>query len=516
MAEYASFTYKSFTGGMRDRDHASEILDNQYAYGKNLSVRAGGLFENRDGRTKRVNSPGSLPQGACWFSPNPSSFFIIQVNSGRIFKWEGSSANWTEIDPSVQLTNTSSPVGFGIIGGKIGIFAGPDDNVRSWDGAAAVLTDEGNANTDPPKAFLATPQSGKLIAAKTNTFGTDDLIYPCSVNDLTTWDLTSNSRRIPSPGGEGITALAMYQNDEVLVFTRRTSHSVDVSNATVTNWTRKTLQTNIGSISPWVSVVGNDAFFMSGDGHIRSIKRTEFGIAYGVSTPITYWNPNLVGRIKRNRLNKTRGVWFDNYLLVAACFDDSDTNNGLIVFDMLHQVESPSGFIPICVGEWTNINAGEFIEAYFNGREQLYYIDSNDGALYQMFSGEDDDGTTIQTQCDMKALDFGFPRNDKTAVDLELQVLDTYGDITIDYAKDSGTFSELDEETVGSAGGAVLPFTLPVTLGSGGVLDFIPKSLYGLGQSRYWQPRVSHENGLISLKQLTMRATVEEALTSGY
>jgi hypothetical protein len=187
-----------------------------------------------------------------------------------------------------------------------------------------------------------------------------------------------------------------------------------------------------------------------------------------------------------------------------------------MVFDTLHQIESPSGPIPVCVGEWTNMRPGEWIETYFNNREQLYYMDALDGALYLMFDGEDDDGTAIVSDCKMKALDFGFPRNDKTVLDGELQVLDTHGDVTVDYALDGGTFSTVQTDTVGSAGGAVLPFTLPVTLGSGGVLDFIPIPFYGIGQSRYWQPRVTHTNGKLSLKQLTLRATIEEALTSGY
>jgi len=515
MPEYPTVTLKSFSGGQRDRDHPSELLENQYSYGRNIEIRSGGLFDNRRGRTKKVNSPGANPQGACWFSPSPSSFFVIEVNGGRIFKWEGSAATFTEIDPSVQLANTSSPVSFGILNGVLFIFSGNADNVRSWDGSAATLTDEANTNTDPPLTSVVGTQASKLLAGKTDTAGTDDFIYVSSVNDGKTWDRTNNNRRLPSKGNEGLTAIAMYRNGTILAFTRKTAHEIDVSPSAVSDWTRNTLDTEIGSISPWVTVVGDDAFFMSADGHIRSIKRTQFDKAFGVSQPITYWNPNLVERIKKTKLSNTRGAWFDNYLLVGACLDNSNYNNGVIVFDMLHQIQSPSGLIPVCVGEWDNMRPGEWIVTNFNSREQLYYMDALDGALYQMFSGEDDDGETIDSEVHMRSLDFGTQRHDKTVLDGELQVLDTYGDVTISYAKDDGAFSELQEEAVGSSG-ASLPFTLPVTLGSGGVLDFIPLSFYGLGQSRFWQPKIEHTNGLLSLKQITLRAKVHNALTRGY
>lgn len=151
MPEYPTVTLKSFSGGQRDRDHPSEILENQYGLGKNIEIRSGGLYDTRRGRTKKVNSPGASPQGGCRFKISPTNEVVLQVNSGRVFKWEGSSANWTEIDSTVQLTNQANPVSFGILNGKVFIFSGKDDNIWSWDGSAVTLTDEGNTNTDPPK-----------------------------------------------------------------------------------------------------------------------------------------------------------------------------------------------------------------------------------------------------------------------------------------------------------------------------------------------------------------------------
>jgi hypothetical protein len=513
--DYPTVTLKTFNGGQRDRDHPSELEDNQYSYGKDLDIREGGLFSSRRGRTKKVNSPSGTPQGTIYFSPDSATKILIHVNGGRIFKWEGSATSYTEIDPSVSLSNTSNPVGFGILNGRLLIFSGNGDNVRSWDGSSPTLTDEGNTNGDPPLVSIAASQSRKMLAAKTDTAGTEDFVYVCSVNDAQTWDRTTNNVRIPTEGNEGVTALAMYRQNLVIAMTRNSCHFIDVSASSVNSWTRETLDPKIGSVSPWITVTGEDAFFQSADGHIRTIKRTAFDKALGISQPITYWNPNLIDRIKKTKLHLTRGVWFDNYLLVAVCLDNSNYNNGVIVFDMLHQVQSPSGLIPVCVGEWTNMYVGDWAVTYFNNKHQLYYTDSRDGSVYLMFDGETDDGTAVVPQCDMKAVDWGTQRAGKTLLDIDLQILDTFGTIVLDLAKDDGVFNSNHSESVGSAS-AQLPFTLPVQLGSGGVPDFVPASGYGLGQSRWWQPRISHTGGKISLKQITLRAIIEPVISSGY
>lgn len=518
MPEYPTVTLKSFSGGQRDRDHPSFIGDNQFELGKNIDTSQGGLFDSRLGRTKKVNTPGSSPQGAIWFSTSESTNFFIEVNTGRIFKWEGSALDFTEIDPSVLLNNQTLPVQMYVLNGRLYIHAGNADNVRSWDGTSPTLTDEGNTNTDAPLTSLAWTQARKGFAAQTGTAGTDDFIYVSSVNDGQTWDRAAGNVRLPTEGNERVTAGAMFRRGQILAFTRNTSHVITVSDSSVSNWVRETVSPKIGSISPWVSVVGADAYFMSPDGHIRTIKNTDFGESQAVDEPVTVFNPKLIARLNKTKLINTRGVWFNNILLVSCSIDNSAFNNVIIPFDMLHRIQTESGqVIPACMGEWSNMYAGEFVVTYFNNRHQLYYMDSRDGALYLMFDGETDDGTPIVPEVRAKSLDFGTQRHDKTLLDGDIQVFDTFGTLTLSYQKDStaGAYTTIKSESIGGVQ-AQLPFTLPVQLGSGGVTDFVPVSFYGAGQSRFWQPRITHTGGKISLKQLTIRAKVHNALSRGY
>ena len=518
MPEYPTVTLKSFSGGQVDRDHPSAIADNQFQLGKNIDTSSGGLFDSRLGRTKKVNTPGSSPQGACWFSVSESNNFFIEVNSGRIFKWEGSAASFTEIDPTVQLNNMTLPVQMYVLNGRLYIHSGNADNVRSWDGSSATLTDEGNTNTDPALTSLCCTQSRKGFAAQTGTAGTDDFIYPSAVNDGQTYDRTASNVRLPTEGNERVTAIAMFRKSQILAFTRNTSHVITVSESSVSNWVRETVSPKIGSVSPWVSVVGSDAFFQSPDGHFRTIKNTDFGESQAVDEPVTVYNPKLIARLNKSKLGNTRGIWFNNILLVSCSIDGSAYNNVIIPFDMLHRIQTESGqIIPACMGEWTNMYVGEFVVTYFNNRHQLYYMDSRDGALYLMFDGDTDDGTPIVPEVRAKSLDFGTQRHDKTLLDGDIQVFDTFGTLTLSYSKDSGpeSYSTAKSESIGGSQ-AQLPFTLPVQLGSGGVTDFVPVSFYGAGQSRFWQPRVTHTGGKISLKQMTIRAKVHNALSRAY
>ena len=518
MPEYPTVTLKSFSGGQRDRDHPSAIADNQFQLGKNVDTSQGGLFDSRLGRNKKVNTPGSNPQGSSWFSVSESNNFFIHVNTGRIFKWEGSAQDYTEIDSSVLLNNQTSPVQMYVLNGRIYIHSGNADNVRSWDGSAVNLTDEGNTNTDPPLTSLCWTQSRKGFAAQTGTAGTDDFVYPSSVNDGQTWDRTANNVRLPTEGNEKVTAGAMYRDGDILVMTRNTSHYITVSDASVSNWVRKTISSKIGSVSPWVSVVGVDAYFMSPDGHIRTIRNTDFGEKQAVDEPVTVYNPKLIARLKKSKMSNTRGIWFDNKLLVACSIDNSDYNNVIIPFDMLHRIQTESGmWIPACMGEWSNMYVGEFIVTYFNNKHELYYSDSRDGAIYKMLEGDTDDGVDITPEVRGKSLDFGTQRHDKSLLDGDIQVFDTFGTLTLSYSKDSApdTYSSAKSEAIGGTQ-AQLPFTLPVQLGSGGVTDFVPVSFYGSGQSRFWQPRITHAGGKISLKQISIRAKIHNALSRGY
>lgn len=507
-----SATQESFAGGMRDRDHPSLLDPNQYAYSKNCELRDSGLMKMRGGRSTKTNALGGNPQGGVWYKDNSGNEYIVSVNGGRTYYWQGSGLAWTQIGATV-FNNASTNVGFAILNGTLYISPGQSDNQYSWTGGAATLLDEGNTNADGPRCTLLCQQAGRLISGGEAAPRQDYLEFS-DIFDGHTWDRTVNTQRTPTDGSEPITALATYRKIEVLAFTPFSTHNWTVSGATVSAFTRVGLDVKVGCIAPRsLVVVGDDAFFMSADRQIRTIKRTVNDLAFGVTNPITYFVPNLFDRINPSYASRCAGIYFNNYYLLACPLDTNVRNSGIIPFDTLHQFATPSGNAPVCVGEWTNMAVNQFIVSYFGGVAKLYFIDDNDGSLKQIFDdSQSDDGTAIDAQIDMRAFDYGAPNHQKIPTDGEFQFTTSSGTATLYFQKDDAVWITLGSKTIGGTG-AVLPVFLPFFLDSdSGVSPWI-FSMYRQGRSKYWQMRLAFSGSNMSLKQMTMRAQVENFVT---
>lgn len=500
-------TQTSFSGGQRDRDHPSLIGPNQFARGVDLEIRNAALVKTRRGYQKKAVSPGGTPQAAIYFEPTPGNGFIVMLNQGKFWTWSGSGTAVTRLDSSVTLTNNSTAGDMVAINSVLYAVAGSSDNGYSWDGSSATLTDEGNTNTDVPRGTILAEQAGRLLASGVTSLL--DYFYPSDIFDGHTFNRSSNNKRIPTPYSEPIKAMAKYRKEEVLVQTRNSSHTYNIAGSDLSAWTRNTIDTRVGTSAKWsLQVIGEDAFFLDSECQVRTIKRTAFDVTYGVSVPISYGNPTLFSRINKAYAYKAAGIIFDNYYLLAIPLDTSTINNAVIAFDLLHQIQTPEGATPACLGEWTNIYAHQWVIGNFNGIQKLYFIHSNDGAIYEMFSGETDDGTEINLEVDFRAFDWGASQNDKTAHSSEIQVIDSTGTLVVNFAMDDAIANSLDT-TVIDTSDPVLPIALPFSLGTGGSTKILPYSFYRQGRSRYWQPRITHSGGTLNLKQLTMRAWIE-------
>lgn len=517
---------QSFGGGQRDRDHPSLLAENEYYKGVNLDGREGGAGKTRQGwRSNTIIGTGGNFQGAGYFTPTTGTPFIIQVNDGKFYKWDGSSQTWTRVG-TVQLNNVTGMVTMAVLANKLFVACGVVDNCHSWDGIAAEFTDEGNTNADAPRGNLIWMQSDRLCMAGVDSVATvsaaQNYVFFSDINDGTTWDRTTSLKRVPTQTGDPVTGGAAYRNEEILVFTRNSTHLFNITGSSVTSFTRTTVSTHEGCIAHnTITPVGDDCYFMSSDRHIRTVKRTVADISLGVSVPISYFNDNLMSRIHEVSATRCAGVFFDNYYLLGCPLDGdqedgsttiSTTNNNVIAFDNLQQKQGVSGAIPACYGEWTNIDAGQFVVGYFNGRSKLYFIDSQDGNCKEMFAAQHDDGIYPPVTIKTRGFSWGAPNFDKTAHSLDFQLLETFGTFVVSYAKDDGAFTQLLSTTI-SGSGATLPLTLPFTLTAAGILSKLPIRMYRKGRSRYWQLKLEHTGGVLILKQLTMRAFVEQIVT---
>ncbi len=503
----------TFSGGMRDRDHPSLIDPNQYAYASDIEIRDSGLAQFRSGRTTKSPASGGNSQGCVFFKPNTGTTVLVVVNGGRVYTWPGAGV-LTQLG-AVVFNNSTSNVSFAILNGVLYIMPGQSDNTYSWDGAAAALTDEGNTNADAPRGTLLCQQSGRLVGAgETSTTGRQDYLTFSDIFDGHTWDRTANNKRTPTDGSEAITAINTYRKEEILVHTAFSTHSWNISGSTVSGFSRITLDAKIGCIAPRsVVVIGDDAFFLSADLQLRSIKRTVQDLAFGVTNPVTYFVPNLMERITPAYASRCAAIFFNNYYLLACPVDGSTRNNAVFVFDMLHQFATPSGNAPVCVGEWTNFSVNQFAVTYFDSIAKLHYLDDSDGTIKVMFDGTvTDDGVNITPRIDFRAFHYRFPNNLKTPHSGLIQFFNSSGTCFLYFSKDDGVFNSIGSKAIGDQG-ATLPVVLPFNLGiDSGVTPWL-FSMYRHGQSRYWQPRITFNGTSMSLKQFTLAAFVEKGNT---
>jgi hypothetical protein len=506
-----SVNQDSFAGGMRDRDYPSLLDPNQYAYAKDIEARDSGLAKLRSGRTTKSTTIGSFPQGGVWYKDNSGNEYLVTVNTGKTYYWGGSGMGVTQIGTTV-FSNTSTNVSFSILNGTLYIAPGTGDNNYSWTGSGS-LTDEGNTNTDGPRGTLLCQQAGRLFSGG-EAPARQDYICASDIFDGHTWSRSANNRRIPTDGSERISAIASYRKQEILVQTPFSTHSLDVSGTDVTAFVRNQLDAKIGNGAPrTLTVVSDDAFFMSPDKQIRTIKRTVQDLAFGVTNPITYFVPNLMSRINSTSMNLCAGIYFNNYYLLAVPLDSNTTNSGIIPFDMLHQFATPSGNAPICVGEWTNMAVNQFVVTYFSGIQKLHYIDANDGSIKQMFDGStSDDVNTLTAQIDFRAFDYGAPAYLKTAHDGELQFVNSSGTATLSFKKDDNTWIPLGSKVIGETT-ANLPIDLPFNLPADSGINPWLFPMYRQGRSKYWQMRLNFTGSTMNLKQLCLRSWIENVLT---
>lgn len=511
----------SFSGGQRDRDHPSLLKPDEYSRGINLEIREAGLGATRRGFQTKTDQVGAQFQGAIFFDPSNGSPMIVQVNGGQIWTWEGTGTSWTRIG-TTQLNNVSDRVAMVVLNFTLFVFCGPDDNAHSWDGIAASFTDMGNGNTNPPRGNIACVQSGRICLAGVESTATitdaRSHFFLSDIFDGSTWNRSTNNKRVPTDGDEPITAMSTYRKEEILVFTRGSTHKfAGINAATIsTGVTRETLDPNIGCIAPdSVIVVGEDCFFVSADKQVRTIKRTIQDIAYGVSVPITYENPNLFNRIKSSAVNKCTGIFFDNYYLLSAPLDSNENNSSVMPFDTLHQKQSTAGVVPICLGEWAAFAAGKWVVTNFSDIPKLYFINSMTGAAALCFETTTDDGVEIPLTVDLRAEQFDYPDHDKTMHSVNIQLLDTFGNFDLSYAKDgdSSFTAFYTDKVISDPNSLNFPLSFPFNFPTGGVLFEVRARFYRRGRSKYWQLQIHHDSGPINIKYITMRAFVEMMVT---
>jgi hypothetical protein len=479
---------------------ASEILD--------VDIDKIGLPSKRKGYVLIADDLGSVGiSGGIGFSPAGGNRYLLNESNGVVSTWQNS-GNWT---PSKTGLTAATVTNF-VVAKNLVFRLGQTDNIWSFDGSS--WTDEGDTNTDFPKAKMAIWTSSQRMLA-VNSSASPHFLWYSDAKLPQTWDRTTNAFTFGKNDAIGITGLLEFTNYEVIVWTQDAMYLLYINDATPGNWTTAKIA-DIGCIAHRTPrQIGGDVLFLSKDG-VRSVLQSQQDKKRGASLPLSYPIQDWIQRINWQYVdNAVAWSWQDKYYL-SLPIDSSTYNNYTFVFSR-RAFEANQG-----KGGWTiyrNCNFNAFMEQTFSNLPTRLYTGeaSADGKAYLFRSLDPDDeatndnGTAITFSVTGKRYDFGAPDREKSFAFIEVTVINkATGSIKVEAQIDGGGYTTLG--TFSQAGDIpTLPQTLPFGLkGANKVRQ--KYDLEQLGRGRNIQVRIteSTKDAPVELIEYLIAGFIEE------
>lgn len=504
---------------MRDRDHPSLLEPDQYVFLKNGEIRDTVPCKSRRGQYMVCSGPSigtaTNVQGITFFQPSEGNGVHVVVIDGRFWFWGNSGNTLTQIG-SNQIGNTTEPVSFSInYSGTTKLLVchvGLDSRPLYWDGdTSGSFQAFSDTDTSAPYSDLACSQSGRTCVAGNSSLP-DSVLYSGirNIASGTGWDLATQNKRITTDANESVKALATYRDNAIIVQTAYSTQLIEnLGTATLADISRITIDPQFGTISPRSLVVfGRDAFFLCPDRHVRSLQRSLVAQESGVdSFPISFFNPNLMGRINKAYMQKAAAIYFDNYYLLAVPMDNNQTNSSVLPFDMLLQKQMPFGRGPVMVGEWDDYPVHQWSVGTYAGKQRLFYLSNEDGSIWEALIGDTDGVDYPELELQPRGYIFDTDTANKNIDYGEIKYESTFGQLAISHAGDDRVFSTFKTVSIGS-GAPGLPVDLPFDFGQPA-----DESEYfyghGLGDARTHRFKYVFTGGVVNFREFNYGAFVQ-------
>lgn len=451
-----SIIRRDISAGINNRQHGTNIQENQVELLQNVDNAIAGIANKRKG-TNLIEKLGT-DEGEAAFGWNPvggtPEVLVIQGT-----KLEGYTGSGTFTEHDTGFTDGLKTTMVKCIkndGTSLLIISNGTDNVHEM-APDHTVTDLGSAGTDPVKTRAMTFYRNRLWTLKNEQLDYSDAA-PSSYNG------SFNNAAFFIPVG----------NEVALLGTKDAGLYIIGDEAT---YTLNPSMTPAAADKPEklfsISAIGTDTFVNIGDDIIglyrdgvRAVRRTaEDKLQLGTSFPLSYVLKDEVESVNWNAAHKATAVWYDNQYLLSLPVDGSSTNNEVWVF--YPASNSWSVFTGLNVGGWAKIN--------FDGKEELFYIDSTDGGVYQMFQNDtDEDNTGASVNIEYieagRKEDLGDQFRRKNGGEITIRALAT-GDsnLTVKAQFDEGGYSTLG--TLNLSGNLLtFPLTFPVTFKDANVM----------------------------------------------
>ena len=494
----ATFVVDSLTGGMNTKIHPTRLSENEASLIQNMRIKQGAFAEKRPGisditsaglqtytQAGRVYGLGAhLPNAAV---PSNRLLATIGQNVGGTppvtgyYRWEGTPGTGWEV-----LELPSGATGSGPTGNRVRFVQVFDTmsaqkdqtyfleegnlDVFAFSGSRSLSKVNGEANglkrSVPQGKDAAFWLSRLWIAGEGEN---DGYVYFSKPGNPSTFDTTEGYLINPN---DQMQRIIPFMQNGIICFMRESIWLLDIDQANFGDLLFDStaimpLNSDVGTIAP-ESVVqaGHDFFFLSRFG-VHRLSKTEQDRPLGVVHPISDNIQGTISRINWDYAENAVGVVWENLYMLAVPLDSATSNNTVLVYDMLEKAWSI----------FTGWNVNDFQLARFSGMESLYFGDTANGKVYEVFPSATnaDNVTPIESIVETPRFSFGGTHYRKHFQFLDLFCMGaTGGTVELWVAPDEASLVQHDQMTI-TDGAVTLPdpavggLTLPFTLTEGGL-----------------------------------------------
>lgn len=274
---------------------------------------------------------------------------------------------------------------------KLFMFRGTSLQPWVWDGKetlgnvpAKFVPVASKNSTEPsvesiPQSDLAIYYLNRLWVLK----GKDEIVYS-DIGVETDYNLT-NSFKIDQGAFGRVNGMKAWGDNAIIVFKEKSVDALENLQGDLTlNGTRTRLTNEIGLASPsCITDVGNDLWFLSERG-VYSISQALDNKLQSNSQPISSPLEPLFKRINWSVKSQFRSAFWDNSYYLAVSIDNATTNNVIFVYSFITQ--SWHGY------HTSSIHDSQRMFVNFQNKEKFLFTVTNDGIIYRMYSGFEDQG----------------------------------------------------------------------------------------------------------------------------
>lgn len=515
IVDFVKFNITDFSGGMDSKDYADKLQLNQGADISNGVINSKGEILIRTGQSLfNIDTNSNAFTGLGKFDLDATTSYMMAVSGSSVVRSLSTGTQWTIVNSGKNLT---TGVNAEFIQANSLFFVLNGQDPTSWyDGTTYTQGGTWPGSVSPPTATTASWLNNYLFLAGNSTH--PDWLYVS--DNLTPQSFQANQViKINTGDGQGIKKILPYKTGDLIIYKSRSIFDLSINNVDSTcspqpicQWSYSPVVSDVGTPAPRSVVsLGNDQWFLSSAPYgVRSMTRSQFDKIFVnlISQPIQdIFDGTGETIINTVQIAKSAAIYYDNKYILAIPTSSSTVNNLVCVYDFITQ-------------SWYLITGWYPAEWLVDNRNNLYYIDANDGRVVQCFTGSTGDiGTThpvsgptvgIDFSYTSKITDFDNPDNFKQldSIGLEFTPTGNYS-ATVSINLDNAGW-----QTAGSvaltSNAVNLPVTLPFTLTSPGLTyRTLQLTQYGEFKKIQVMVEINGTNKQIALQKITIFARLK-------